>query len=131
MSKRFEVYIPGFWKRLWLKMRHPNEWQHRARAVVTDTKGGYCFQVTEEEEVIFDIAMDTSTEIPLSECLSSGRQFKRAREIMSDKLFLAMQENRQGNEQAWSRFISMNRDDWRVWWADLEAQVLVEGRRWQ
>lgn len=105
MAKRFDCYIPGFWKCLWLKMRHPGEWQHRARAVVTDTKGGHCFQFTEEEEAIFDIAMDTTTEAPLSECLSSGRQFKRA------------------------RFIRMSRDDWRLWWAGVEAQTLVERRR--
>jgi len=75
------------------------------------------------------LAGDASSETPTSEALASRRQLNRALELMSDKLFLAMHERRQGDESAWLRFAGMSRDDWRVWWAGLEAQARVEARR--
>ena len=108
MATRFDCYIPGSLRIFWLMMRHRNEWQQRCLAVVTDTQTGYRFQVTGEENAIMDIAAGTSQETPMSEALAMGRQIKRALELMTDELFLAMYERRQGNEDAWSRFANMD-----------------------
>ena len=129
MATRFICYIPGFWRTLWLRMRYPTDWSQRVAAIIADTKIGYCFQVTEEEDATMRLAGDATSETPTSEVFSSGRQLDLALEFMSDELFLAMYERRQGDETAWSRFASMSRDDWRVWWADLEAKARVEARR--
>ncbi|MGI9404512.1 MAG: hypothetical protein ACR2OF_08410 [Hyphomicrobium sp.] len=129
MATRFVCYIPGFWRTLWLKIRYPTDWSQRVAAIIADTKTGYCFQVTEEEDAIMGLAGDATSGTPTSEVFSSGRQLNRALELMSDELFLAMYERRQGDESAWSRFAGMSRDDWRVWWAGLEAQARVEARR--
>lgn len=129
MATRFICYIPGFWRTLWLRMRYPTDWSQRVAAIIADTRTGYCFQVTEEEDALMTLAGDASSETPTSEALASRRQLNRALEPMSDKLFLAMHERRQGDESAWLRFAGMSRDDWRVWWAGLEAQARVEARR--
>lgn len=97
MAKRFNCYVPGFWRMLWLKMRYPNEWQHKCQTVITDTKGGYSFNVTKEEEVIMDLACAAKTETPIREVLSSRRQMNRAIEFMCDEILLAMYEGRHGD----------------------------------
>jgi hypothetical protein len=129
MATRFVCYIPGFWRTRWLKIRYPKEWSQKVGAIISDTRTGYCFQVTEEEDALMTLAGDASSETPTSKTLASRRQLNRALELMSDELFLAMHERRQGDETAWVRFAGMSRDDWRVWWAGLEAQACVEARR--
>ena len=129
MATRFDCYIPGTFRTLWLMMRHRNDWEQRCRAIITDTQSGYRFHVTEDEDAIMNLAMAATSETPTREVVSSGRQLNRALELMSDELFLAMFERRHGDEAAWSRYANMDQDDWRMWWAGHEAQARVEARR--
>ncbi len=129
MITRFNCYIPGTWRILWLRMRCPNEWAEMVRPTITDTKTGYRFQVTEEEDAAMMLMSEITSEASLSEAFASRKILKRALESACDDLLLAMYERRHGDETAWSRFAGMSRDDWRVWWADLEAKARVEARR--
>ena len=74
MARRFNCHIPGFWRMLWLKMLYRSEWQKRCRTIITDTKTGYRFKVTEEEEAIMDLACDAIVETSIWEVISSRRR---------------------------------------------------------